>query len=150
MVDVLHHLVSPRRFFSEAQRVVRAHGRIVLIEPAITPVSSLFFRLLHHEPVDMRVDPLADIASDKVRDPYDSNQAIPTLLFGRYRQAFAVHFPSLKVREKRWMSLLAYPLSGVPSMESHAGRTGRERIAAGVVNRPCPWTSHGLPSRNCH
>ena len=79
---------------------------------AITPVSSLFFRLLHHEPVDMRVDPLADIASDKVRDPYDSNQAIPTLLFGRYRQAFAVHFPALKVKEKRWMSLLAYPLSG--------------------------------------
>ncbi len=112
MVDVLHHLESPKKFFSEAQRVVRPGGRIVLIEPAITPVSTLFFRLLHHEPVDMRANPLADVVLNSARNPYDSNQAIPTLLFGRYRQAFVTHFPALQIREKRWMSLLAYPLSG--------------------------------------
>ena len=51
MVDVLHHIEFPLLFLQEAERVLAAGGRLVMAEPAITWGSSLFYRLLHHEPV---------------------------------------------------------------------------------------------------
>jgi SAM-dependent methyltransferase len=112
MVDVLHHLEFPVHFFREAARVLRRGGRIVMIEPAITFGSMLFYRLLHHEPVRMSVDPLTDGASDPQRDPYDANQAIPTLIATRDRDRFEQLFPNLRVRRVNWFSFAAYPLSG--------------------------------------
>jgi SAM-dependent methyltransferase len=109
-VDVLHHLPQPRFFFAEAARVLAAGGRVVLIEPAITPGSYLFYKLFHPEPVRLGVDPLAD--NDGPRDPFDSNQAVPTLLFGRAHRAFASAFPALALVERRHLSFVAYPLSG--------------------------------------
>lgn len=112
MLDVLHHIEFPVKFFREAERVLRPGGRIVLVEPAITPGSALFYRLIHHEPVRMRVDPLNDGESDPERDPYDSNQAIPTLIATRERRRFHELFPSLSIVEARWFSFAVYPLSG--------------------------------------
>ena len=58
MVDVLHHIESPLRLFAEAARVLRPGGRLIACEPAITPLSGLFYRRFHDEPVDMSADPL--------------------------------------------------------------------------------------------
>ena len=58
MVDVLHHIENPLRFFQEALRVLRPNGRLIFCEPAITPLSGVFYRLFHDEPVDMSVNPL--------------------------------------------------------------------------------------------
>ncbi|NKB58155.1 MAG: methyltransferase domain-containing protein [Alphaproteobacteria bacterium] len=114
MFDVLHHLERPARFFEEASRILRPGGRVVLLEPGITPVSRIFYGLFHHEPVDMAVDPLADGPLDPARDPYDSNQAIPTLLFGnrRRRRTFEQRFPALTVSATERLALIVYPLSG--------------------------------------
>jgi len=51
MFDVLHHLDRPRMFLQEA--VLRRGGRIVMVEPAITPLSGLLYRNFHPEPVIM-------------------------------------------------------------------------------------------------
>jgi SAM-dependent methyltransferase len=112
MVDVIHHVERPLHVFAEAQRVLRPGGRLILCEPAITPVSSIFYRLFHQEPVDMSVDPLADGTISPDKNPYDSNQAIPTLLVGRYRGALARAVPGLELASLDWFSFLAYPLSG--------------------------------------
>jgi SAM-dependent methyltransferase len=112
MVDVLHHIEFPVRFFREAVRVLRPGGRIVMIEPAITWGSTLFYRLLHHEPVRMSADPLIDGTCDPGRDPYDSNQAIPTMIATRDRQRFERLFPNLKISRVVWFSFATYPLSG--------------------------------------
>ncbi len=112
MLDVLHHIEFPALFFREAERALRPGGRIVLVEPAITPGSSLFYRLVHHEPVRMAADPLADGAPDPARDPYDSNQAIPTLLVTREKERFQRMFPRLQIAETSWFSFAVYPLSG--------------------------------------
>ena len=112
MLDVLHHVESAPKFFAEAARVLKPGGRIVMLEPAITPLSALFYRYLHPEPVDMEQDPFASPAADPERSPYDANQAIPTLLFRRRRARFEHHFPSFRLLLVRNLSLFVYPLSG--------------------------------------
>jgi SAM-dependent methyltransferase len=112
MVDVLHHLEFPVVFFREAARVLRPGGRVLMVEPAITWGSSLFYRLFHHEPVRTSADVLLDGAPDPRRDPYDSNQAIPTLLATRDRERFHHLFPALRIASVQWFSFAAYPLSG--------------------------------------
>jgi SAM-dependent methyltransferase len=113
LFDVLHHLQRPRLFLLEAERTLRPKGRLVLVEPAITPLSWLLYKLLHDEPVRMSDDPLAEGGLDPTRDPFAANQAIPTLLFfGRYRDQLAGAIPRLRLIERRRIAYFAYPLSG--------------------------------------
>jgi SAM-dependent methyltransferase len=112
MVDVLHHVEYPTSFFAEAERTLSVGGRIIMVEPAITWGSTLFYRLLHHEPVIMASDPLKFGEIDPNRDPYLSNQAIPTLIATRDRARFHALFPSLHIEQIDWFSLVSYPLTG--------------------------------------
>jgi SAM-dependent methyltransferase len=112
MVDVLHHIEYPLGFFREAARVLLPGGRVLMIEPAITWGSTLFYRLLHHEPVRTSADPLAEGTPLPGRDPYDSNQAVPTLLATRERARFHRLLPTLRLTRVDWFGLAAYPLSG--------------------------------------
>jgi len=111
LLDVLHHLTHPRRFFAEAARVLAPGGRIVMCEPYIGPLSYPIYKLFHIEALDLTVDPLAPGGAEG-RDPFDSNQAIPSLLFGRHAARFAADFPQLKVASVERLSGLSYPASG--------------------------------------
>jgi SAM-dependent methyltransferase len=112
MVDVLHHLEFPLAFFREAARVLQPGGRVIMVEPAISWGSTLFYRLLHREPVRSRADVLVNGSPRAGRDPYDSNQAIPTVIATRERERFHRLVPELKMVRVEWFSLAAYPLSG--------------------------------------
>jgi len=112
MVDVLHHLEFPLAFFREAGRVLRPGGRVLMVEPAITWGSTTFYRLFHHEPVRTSADALKDGSPDPRRDPYDSNQAVPTLIATRDRDRFHRLLPALRIASVQWFALAAYPLSG--------------------------------------
>ncbi len=112
MVDVLHHVEFPALFFREAERVLKIGGRIIMVEPAVTWGSTLFYRLLHHEPVRMSADPLTTGVADPNRDPYNSNQAIPSLIATRHSAQFHRLFPDLRIVRTDWFSFFAYPLSG--------------------------------------
>jgi len=114
MLDVLHHLERPVEFLREASRVLRPGGRLAMIEPAMTTVARRFYDLFHEEPVDMSADPFVPVAINPNRDPFDANQAIPTLLFATApaRKRIEQTIPSLRVRSVDWQSLFAYPMSG--------------------------------------
>ena len=84
-----------------------------MVEPAITPLSYPFYHLLHEERVDMSWKPDPQCIPNLAKDPYDSNQAIPTLLFGKYKKIFGpdLNLP-FTIKIKEYLSLFVYPLSG--------------------------------------
>src|SRR5690606_25698318 len=84
-IDVLHHIERPIRFFKEALRILHPGGRIILLDPAITPLSWFFYHFIREEPVFLKSDPLKDGSLSPDRNPFDANQAIPTLLFGKHK-----------------------------------------------------------------
>jgi SAM-dependent methyltransferase len=110
-VDVLHHIEYPRLFLEEVRRVLAPGGRLVLMEPAITPLSRIVFRLGHPEPIVFGVDPLRYGRPDPDRDPFDANQAVPTMLAGEHRDRLESEVGLTPVHQER-LSLFAYPLSG--------------------------------------
>lgn len=139
MVDLVHHLPRPARFFAEAARVLRSGGRIIMMEPYISPASQLVFRLCHPEPVDLRADPLpaTDTPVFDESGAFASNQAIPTLLFGRDRARFGQRFPDLGLKERRLLSVFVYPLSGGFSGPCLVPRWAH-RLAWGLEGVLCP------------
>ncbi len=112
MIDVLHHVEYPTRFLSEASRVLREKGRLIMLEPSITPVSWIFYKLFHGEIVDMSSDPFTDGLPNSDRKPFEANQAIPTLIFLKRKKFFKKKFPDLQLLEIRLNSMFVYPLSG--------------------------------------
>ena len=112
LFDVLHHLECPLIFLAEAERVLIPGGRVIMIEPGITPLSRLLYSLGHEEPVDMTWDPRVPCKPRRGKDPYESNQAIPTLLFKKYFHVLGESAISLNILENHWLSLFSYPLSG--------------------------------------
>jgi len=112
LFDVLHHLQCPLLFFTEAQRVLKPGGKVIMMEPGITPVSKLLYRIGHEEPVDMRWNMNNPCEVDVNKNPYDSNQAIPTILFKRDSKLFLDTVKGFKINSSNWLSLFAYPLSG--------------------------------------
>ena len=109
MLDVLHHLHSPVLFFEESRYILKKGGRIIMVEPAITLFSGFFYKNFHSEPVNLNVDVFKNKLSTD--DPYDSNQAIPTLLFKDVKN-FEKNIKDFRIITKKEFSLLTYPLSG--------------------------------------
>lgn len=114
MLDVLHHIEYPAALFNEAIRVLRPGGRFVMLDPAITIGSWPVYKFFHAEPVNMSVDPLRESESQSSGDPFDSNQAVPTLLFSNThrRKRFEARFPALKVAARQYFGFATYPLTG--------------------------------------
>jgi SAM-dependent methyltransferase len=111
MVDVFHHLPDPSRFLDEASRTLTPGGRLVMVEPYCSPLSTLFYRRFHHERTDLSVDPFAaDPISASA--PMESNQAIPTLAFYRLRHETSRRWPSLALAEEKRFACFLYPLTG--------------------------------------
>jgi SAM-dependent methyltransferase len=111
LIDVFHHLARPSRFFDEAVRVLAPGGRVVVLDPYCSAVSTRLYRRYHHERTDLGAEPFADDAGIEGA-PLASNQARATLAFFHGSAELAARWPLLTLIERRRLALLAYPLSG--------------------------------------
>lgn len=113
-LDVLHHVATPMNFLLEAQRVLVPGGRQILIEPWITPFSYLVYRYFHQEDCILSARPweLHEPQPPSAKKAFDSNQAIPYLLFGpRNRRQTLDALPGFSLLVVEPVCLFAYLLS---------------------------------------
>jgi SAM-dependent methyltransferase len=111
LFDVLHHLAAPAVFFQEVERVLRPEGRAVLMEPYVSWLSYPVYRFLHAEGMNAGSDPFVNQSSLR-KEPFEGNQAIPTLMFRKQSERFTEAFPRLRILRQETMDILLYPLSG--------------------------------------
>jgi len=115
MTDVLHHMPHVRSFFSEAGRCLRSGGKILMIEPWMTPWSKFVYQRFHAEPF------LPDVATWEFASSgplSGANGALPWMVFARDQAQFQKEFPGLAIEEIRPFLPFRYLLSGGISMRS--------------------------------
>jgi SAM-dependent methyltransferase len=112
LFDVLHHLIDPLHFFFEAQRTLKKNGRIILMEPYISWASFFIYQFLHAEGLVWKSYPFEKQGLNKNKSYFHGNQAIPTLIFEKYKNEFCNNFPRLNIIKKERSDFFIYPLSG--------------------------------------
>jgi len=134
MTNVFHHLAQPRRFLTEALRCVREGGRLICIEPWLSPWALFVMRHLHHE----QFDPGATTWEFEAHGPLsDGNGALPWIVFERDRARFGQEFPEWEVDIRRIGMPVRYLLSGGVSsrLSAPACTFGLFRFLENVVTR---------------
>jgi hypothetical protein len=115
MINVLHHMRDPRRFFSEAARCVEVGGVISIIEPWISTWSKWVFRKFHNEPCN------PDMAGWMIPagGPLSGcDLALAWAIFERDRKTFEIEFPEWRIRFVKPDWPFTYLLSGGTTMRS--------------------------------
>ncbi len=108
MFDVLHHIVEPRKFFTEADRCLRPGGKVVMIEPGNTPWARFVYKNFHHE----RFDVHGDWQVEKGGPLTQANGAMPWIIFVRDRKIFEREYPCFEIVSLRNHTPMRYLLSG--------------------------------------
>lgn len=111
LIDVLHHLADPIKFFHEAGRVLKPGGRIIIVEPYPSLISLPLYRKYHPEPFDFGRDYFSALINT-VKDPWDSNQAMAYLLFFQHLSRWQENFKNLSVVRRERFSVCLWPASG--------------------------------------
>jgi SAM-dependent methyltransferase len=115
MVNVLHHIPECRKFFSEANRVLKPGGKIIMVEPATCWWSRFIFGNFHHEPFEVNA---ARWEIDSTGPLSGANGALPWILFFRDRAQFEKEFPDLEIKSVKHHTPITYLISGGVSMRS--------------------------------
>jgi len=131
MSNVLHHMPNLRLFFAEATRCLRPGGRILMIEPWVTPWSRLIYKKLHEEPFEPEARDWEFAESGPLSS---ANVALPWIVFARDEKRFSKEFPSLKIEHVQAFLPFRYLVSGGVGMRSlmpgftHGAWAGLERL----------------------
>jgi SAM-dependent methyltransferase len=113
MLNVFHHIPNPSLFLSEAQRVLKKGGKIIMIEPANTFWSRIIYKNFHHEPFD----PKGGWEIDSSGPLSGANGALPWIYFKRDEEIFKKKFPYLVLEKFRCQTPLRYLVSGGLTMK---------------------------------
>ena len=77
-VDMIHHVNNPTKVLKEAIRVSKKGGKIVFVEPYVSPVSYLVYRIFHDENTTYRYK-LSK--RNDCKNPQDGDQGVAKSLF---------------------------------------------------------------------
>jgi SAM-dependent methyltransferase len=112
MLNVLHHIRKPKSLLRELNRVLKAGGRVFMIEPANTVWSKFIYSKFHHEDFNE----LAGWNLEGTGRLSSANDAMPWIIFMRDRLAFETEFSELKINTIRLHTPLRYLISGGVSL----------------------------------
>jgi hypothetical protein len=112
LTNVLHHLKYPIAFLNRAASKLKSSGKVIATEPFFSVLSTVIFKHLHHEAVDLRI---SEPELGEVRGPLASaNTALPWLIFfqnAEWLQRLNGNF-DLTTFSARPFSALSYMVTG--------------------------------------
>jgi SAM-dependent methyltransferase len=93
LFDVFHHLQFPTVFFTEASRVLRPGGRLLLIEPAMGALPKMIYKCLHGEPLASHkiIDWSVPSATELAKPSYYAAQANAWRIFWQKTETIPNH-----------------------------------------------------------
>jgi SAM-dependent methyltransferase len=103
MVDVFHHLSAPRAFFESVRPALAEGGRIIVLEPYISLMSSAAYGIFHDEPIAWR----AKIENTPSTEYYAAQGNATRLFFGDLEW-----LPGWRVVHREAFSAFSHLLSG--------------------------------------
>jgi hypothetical protein len=86
----LRRTYEERCLFDGAVRSLRPGGRMIMLEPWVTPFSRLIYGFAHHEPFAPAAGDWGFAAGDRL---LAANGALPWIVFERDRSRFEAEFP---------------------------------------------------------
>lgn len=113
--NVMHHMPDVCEFLKEASRCLREGGRILMIEPWVTPWSRFVYTRFHHEPFCPEA---TDWTFPSTGPLSGANGAIPWIVFVRDRKRFEAKFPEFEIQQIKPFMPLRYLVSGGVGMRS--------------------------------
>ncbi|RLD77320.1 MAG: hypothetical protein DRJ07_14880 [Bacteroidetes bacterium] len=113
MIDTFHHIPDSEKFLSEAQRVLKKSGKIIMIEPANSWWGRFIYKNFHHEPFN----PEGNWIIPNIGPLSGANGALPWIVFERDQQLFNQKFPELEIELIKYHTPLRYLLSGGVSIK---------------------------------
>lgn len=137
LVNVLHHIARPADFLTEAARVIRPGGALVMVEPWCSPWSSAVYRW-HHEPFDPAAREWTVEGGGRLSD---ANSALPWILFERDRARLASECPEWRIDQIQPGMPFQYLLSGGMAFRASAPAVTQpawRRVEAWLE----PWMKH--------
>src|SRR5712691_1218715 len=112
LTNVLHHLKSPIAFLNRAASKLKSGGKVIATEPFFSVLSTVIFKYLHHEAVDLRI---SEPELGEVQGPLaTANIALPWLIFfqnAEWLQRLNDNF-DLTTFSARPFSALSYMVTG--------------------------------------
>jgi SAM-dependent methyltransferase len=117
MLNVLHHLPDVATFFAELGRALAPGGRVVMVEPYVSPLSRVVYGRAHHEPFDPEQAEWRFAGGGAMTA---ANDALPWIVFERDRARFEAEFPQLEIVRVAPHTISLYALSGGLSYRSLA------------------------------
>jgi len=127
----MHHMPKVRSFFAEATRCLRPGGKVLMIEPWVTPWSRRVYKRLHEEPFDPETRDWEFAATGPLSS---ANVALPWIVFSRDAKKFQEEFPNLRIECTHPFLPFRYWVSGGVGMRSllpgftHGAWAGVERL----------------------
>lgn len=108
-IDAIHHFNDPHAFLDQAARATRDGGRLLLVEPWISPASWLGYRALHHEDVWLGG---YKRPGTETSDPWAGNLAMANVVFGRERADWPRRHPEWRIVRLERFSFFDFQLAG--------------------------------------
>lgn len=134
MIDTFHHIPNAQQFLSEAARVLKKGGYIVMVEPANSLWGRFIYKNFHHEPFD----PEGGWIIPDSGPLSGANGALPWIVFERDVHLFKSRFPEFVTEEINYHTPFRYLLSGGVSFKqlvpgfSYGFFSALDRIAASL------------------
>jgi SAM-dependent methyltransferase len=112
-LGLIHHLPNPIRLFNEVGRILKKNGKYIILDTNCSFFLKLIIMITKSEKYDLDVN----IYDDKInltnpKDPFDSNNPIPTLIFndfGKFNNNLKYNF---EINDFKYQEFLTFVNSG--------------------------------------